>query len=117
MVMPEKNLVYKVITDKETYAIWDEENETFIVYEADKLIPYDFEELGFVSPTTFFLPRTISPSLETNECARHCRKVTYTQPAGQGGQGWVHYDDRVPCNEKTTSQTNTELLFFLSELR
>lgn len=117
MVMPEKNVVYKVVTDKETYAIWDEENETFIVSEGDKLAPYDFDELGLVSPTLIFLPRTLSVSLETNECGRHCRKVVYTKPAGQGGQGWVHYDDKVPCNEKTTSQPNTELLSFLSELR
>lgn len=117
MASPNGNIVYKVITNEETYAVWDEETDNFIVLEGDILSEYSFEELSLITPTSYVLPLTIPTSVHINECSRHCRRLVYTTPLALNGKGWIHYDDSVSCNEKTLSKDNNSLLVFLAELR
>lgn len=117
MVSPNENIVYKVVAKHETYAVWDDQADAFVVLEGNILSEYAFEELGLITPTSYMLPLTIPTSAETTECGRHCRRLVYTAPLSNGGKGWIHYDDNISCNEKTINKTNSSLLFFLSELR
>lgn len=117
MVSPNENIIYKVVTKEETYAVWDEETDNFIVLEEGILSEYSFEELGLITPTNYMLPITIPTSAKINECSRHCRRLIYTTSLASNGKGWTHYDDNVSCNEKTLSKDNNSLLVFLAELR
>lgn len=99
-----------------TFAVYNSSNDCFVVTENNQLVTYRvgsiivFEELSLELPPHIPLEQVVA------ECKRHARKLIRTSLQIEGGNGWVHYDDRVPCNEQVKSSPNIVLLEFLNFL-
>lgn len=118
------NFIHRRVYDVETsgseqvrtFAVYNSFNECFVLTENNKLVTYMINNIVVFEELSLELPSHISLENSLAECKRHSRKLVYTSLQINGGQGWVHYDDRMPCNEQVKASPNIVLLEFLTFL-
>lgn len=96
-----------------TFAVYNKPVQEFIITYNNMLVGYVTGQVTVVEELSLEVPQHIPLETVVAECKRHCRKLVHTSLQAKGGQGWVHYDDRQPCNEQVSTEKNTILLEFL----
>lgn len=116
-----ENLIHRRVYDIEfiiddtvrSFGIYDKHSKEFLVTYDGKLVGKNVEHVIVIEELILELPEHISLDKILGECKRHCRRLVYTSVQSEGGQGWVHHDDRRSCNEQVKTLNNKELLNFL----
>lgn len=99
-----------------TFGVYNALEKEFIVITNGSLNSYVHDRVIVFEELNLELPESIPLEEMFAECERHCRKLVYTTQQSRGGQGWIHHDDRQPCNEKVKETRNTLLINFLTFL-
>lgn len=99
-----------------TFGVYNLHGKEFIVIVDGRLDTYVDDMVVVFEELTLELPESIPLEDVLAVCDRHSRKLVYTSQPSRGGVGWVHYDDRVPCNEHVQQSANMLLIDFLKFL-